>query len=267
MDMKLCPQCRAKNWPDKEVCAICGASLEGVALTKSPTATAAPAAQQSAPVQTQQMTAQAPPVIAPPARDPSGLPPIPNDFRQSYQPGQFAYKEPKRWPAVLIITLIVAALAAYTWAKMPKKEPIPTAPPDPTITAFLAAKKSGKLEQVKPFMSEASVKFLDEAFSSRAARSAGFDKKEVGRMFVFDVPPTVKDLREAKITLKNITTQKDLDERTAVVTVTATSQNPILGKMSESIDYVLVAERGKWKLDLPLSAARQSKSGMPGFRL
>ena len=239
MDVKLCPKCNAKNWPDKEVCALCNTSLEGVPLTGSPTAgEPAPAATQ--PAQQPTIAMQAP-------------------VRRMSPPVEF---KTNTWPIVLSVAgvLILAAIAAYIG--MPKKPALPADPPQPTVSAFLEAKKSHDLEKVKPYLTAGSLDFLDKAFSTRQARSAGFDKATVADMFLFDVAPTIKDLTQASVSLKNVSTEQDKKDATAVVKVTVTRQIPILGVMSDVYEFVLAPEDGKWKIDLVATRQRQSKSTM-----
>lgn len=263
MDVKLCPKCNAKNWPDKQVCALCNTSLEGVPLTGSPTAgepapSAAPAAMQAPVAQTQQMPA------GPPAQshDHTGLPPNVHPYAPVRPMSPPVELKTNPWPIVLGVAgvLILAAIAAYIG--MPKKPALPADPPQPTVSAFLEAKKSHDLEKVKPCLTAGSLDFLDTAFSTRQARSAGFDKAAVADMFVFDVPPSIKDLTQASVSLKNITTEQDKNDATAVVEVTVTRQIPILGAMSDVCEFVLAPEAGKWKIDLVATRQRQSKSTM-----
>lgn len=266
MDVKLCPKCNAKNWPDKEVCALCNTSLEGVPLTGSPTAgkSAAEPAQQptiamQAPVaQTQQIPA------GPPAQsyDHTGLPPNVHPYapvRQMSPPVEF---KTNPWPIVLSVAgvLILAAIAAYIG--MPKKPALPADPPEPTVSAFLEAKKSHDLKKVKPYLIAGSLDFLDKAFSTRQARSAGFDKAAVADMFLFDVAPTIKDLTQASVSLKNVSTEQDKKDATAVVEVTVTREIAILGVMSDVYEFVLAPEAGKWKIDVVATRQRESKSTM-----
>lgn len=272
MDVRLCPKCNAKNWPDRDECALCNTSLAGVPLTEGPTGgsaqAAAPAGPQQSPqptvptqtpaAQTQQMPA------APPQQgyDPTGLPPNVHPYapvRPLAPPVQF---QSSRLPIVigLAVVVVLAVIAAYIGA--PKKPAAPKDPPEPVVTAFLEAKKSHDLAKVEPFLTDTSLQLINMTFNSRQARSAGFSKATAADMYIFDAPPTIKDMESGAMTLRNITTPQEKDDAKAVIEVTITKQTVILGALSDTSELVLTPEDGKWKIDIPETVRHENHAAM-----
>lgn len=245
MDMRLCPKCKAKNWPDKAHCAICGESLAGVPLTDvSGGRQPQQAAQQPQPVQ-QPAQAQSGPM------GPMNFPGAPTQQAYSRPAPQVQEKPESKVPLILAGLIVIGMLGAGLWALIPRKEPIPTAPPEKTVSAFLEARGSTELSKIEPFFSEESLQYL---------RNAG--DKALAKSTAFSTDPSVKLVSESNITYKVTTTPEDKEKGRAIVEVTAIDKRPSLLVMPVVCEYVLVPEGGKWKIDLSATRRRQSSSSI-----
>lgn len=129
----------------------------------------------------------------------------------------------------------------------------PSVSADKVVTAFLQAKSTGTLASVKPYLCKSSIEFLDNALNTPQAKSAGFTRQEVHKMYLWDVEPSKDKLQGATITT-TIIEDKEAKENTARVRATVAPQSSEFGPLSMDFDYILVIEDGQWKVDLQESS-------------
>ena len=304
MLVKVCPKCGAENRETSAACSNCYAPLDGVSSTESTKASrpvqSKPAARQAAqptpsPAPTQQMPAPGQTQMGA-----IGPPPMP----QRVPDGSYVRPVKRSSPVwIIVIVLIVVLGGAGTLAYLGvtksglfKPEPLPTEPPDQVVVAFLAAKKTHAITKVEPFLTQASRELLGKYLNTEQGRSAGFDRAEVARMFLWEVSPTPDELSTHTVraeVLKNDPLVENNNGRAAVVHVelplnetvmqqSSTDPNaapppgmapqpgampnppPILdGGSSELFKreylFVLYVEDGKWKVDLQMSRKHTSE--------
>lgn len=277
MQVKTCPKCGFENKPTNATCSKCYAALENVPLTEGTQASQpviaaggaaarpasassspqAPPAQQGQPgANTNVTTTVAPP---PPPQYPGqsypGAPGNPNEqIRITIGP-------PDRKPYALIIVplVIVLLVGAALVLRVSMKPPKPKVPPDKVVLNLLAAKKSGKFVRCRPYLSADSIHMIETKFSDKQARSAGFDQKEVEKMFFFAVHPTPTELTYCNATATVVVDEKNKRDDLAYVHVSLDpGESELLIFMTES-EWVLVQEGPEWKVDLALSAKRQGQ--------
>lgn len=302
MQVKVCPKCRAQNRPTTAACAHCYASLEDVAVTESSappvrtqarpkpskqaarTATAPPPAatqQMKAPQQTQMGAAtMGPPPGMPPHH---GITPV----KRRSMAGVIAL-------VVFLVLIVCAGLGfAVVESGIFKPKPRPTGSPASEALKFLEAKKSGDLAQVKPYLSRHSIDMLNNTFGTRQAQSAGFGAKDAADMLLFNQEPTARQMRDKQIAATELKDDKEADSDMAIVSVNidrkaeaAPAPKPLLAPGASPppdqqpeqhidvsslfdagpirVEFVLVAEDGKWKVDLAETNRRALGLGKPG---
>lgn len=287
MQVKVCPKCGAESRESSAACSNCYWSLEGVSPTESTKASQPvqskpvaprPSKTTPAPAPTQQMPASQQTQMGT-AGPPPGMP-------QRMPDGAYM-RPPKRTSAaaiVVIVLLIVFAVfggvgyLAVTQLGLFNSEPMPTEQPDRVVLAFLEAKRTHAFTKVEPYLSKDSLEFLENYLNGAQGRSAGFDRKEIQKMFLWDVMPTADDLARDPIikaaVVKDDPLVKTNHGRAAVVRVEMEIRMPslsmpsqpggqsqsmpmldknVLGPLAPEFDYVLYPEGGKWKVDLQMS--------------
>lgn len=290
MEVRVCPKCKAQNRSTSAACSNCYSSLESVPVTegtapqmsapvaprppRTATPTAAPTQQMGAPPQAQQMGV--PPqtqmgVAAPPPGRP--LP-----------PGAYQTAPKSKSPVGIILVVLFIALAAVgglAFAVMKsgffKPDAPPTESPQKVMLAFLEAKKTEDLTKVEPYLSENSKNIIKNTLSSKQAQSAGFTSKDSANMVLWSMTPTSEEMRDTQIVVNEMKGDRDADQHTAIVNVMvqaapepAQAPKPLLppgqtpppepekkvdlSKFFHSepveVQYVLIAEGGKWKIDV-----------------
>lgn len=263
MQVKVCPSCSTENRPTNAACYKCRTPLADVEATEGQ----GTALSQSTASRTTQpaKTAAAPTISTPPsAPEQTQYAPIPPQApsNQRYVPQAPQYRSAPvtvntSLPPGIIALIVMVVLGSLTYAfiKAPKPSPKPTEAPEKVVAAFLEAKKTHKIAKVKPYLSKQSIETLDNFLSSRQAQSAGFTRKDAEDMFIWNMPPSSEDLANSIISLSVVRNKNDA-ENTAVIHALFTPKTKSLLAFNQSFEYVLIAEEGKWKVDVSLSQAR-----------
>ena len=298
MLVKVCPKCKAENKPTNAACSICYTSLESVAETESaapapvmaqaasaapksaqpPAGGALPTQQMPASQQTQMGTMGPPPGM--PIRN-QMMPPV----KRKSLAGIIAL-------VVFLVILVFGGFGYMTWMML-KPEPIPTAPPEQTVLKYLAQKRTRVLSKVEPYLSQHSIEMIHRTYSSRQFESAGYGKADAANIYIFDAEPTIEQMEEKQILASVIKDDKFTDERTVVVRAVvdekpeqAAAPQPLLPpgvtppepEPRQSLDlsslfkrgpietdFVLVAEKGQWKIDITKTSLRTLGVGKLGY--
>jgi hypothetical protein len=295
MQVKVCPKCGAENREASAACSNCYSSLDGVSPTESTKASqpiqprpavARPPKTTPAPAPTQQMPASSQQTQMGTAGPPPGMP-------QRLPDGAYVV-QPKRTSTALIVVIVLAIVfvvfggIGYLIASqlgLLGTEPAPTEQPDKVVLAFLEAKRTRAITRVEPYLTEESLDLINNFLNTAQGRSAGFGRKEIARMFLWDVPPTPDDLAKSAIkttVLKDDPLVKTNHGRAAVVRVELEMKMPVLsepmsqqpgtspppgsfvpdkdamGVFKPEFEYVLYVEKGKWKVDLQMSTKRSA---------
>ena len=164
----------------------------------------------------------------------------------------------------LIVIVVLVLIGAGGGTMLLVKSNQHAAPPKPTVPAevvaeqFLVMKRTGELAKVRPYLSAASKEKLDKSFSTRQARSAGFDKAEVARMCLFNVGPSRHDLMYGKVTVLR-PAKVDAQNDQAVVSVKLESEDELFSGSTATYEFVMVNEGGVWKFDIDLT---KDKNGL-----
>lgn len=243
-----------------------------------PTAPPAPTQQMQAPQQTQMGT------LPPP---PPGMPP---GMQFQVTPVKTG---PSGGVIALIIFLFVVIFGggiyyAVTKSGLLKGEPMPTEPPEKAAIGYLEAKKTHDMSKVEPFLSKRSIELVHKAFSDRQSQSAGFGRKDAEEMHIFGATPTAEEMEGRTITASVMKGDEYSDDRTAVVLVALDRKHdaqpsqpqplvppgatpPPQAQQQEEkkvdfsklfdtgpieVQYVMVAEDGKWKVDIAQTDSR-----------
>jgi len=297
MQVRVCPKCAKENKATNASCSKCYSSLETVVPTESkrpePAQAAPQAARPAAPPAARpagpapaQRTAGPQPLNGPPQvmgqQTQYSAPPQPGGYAPPQvaqpngpvggpaggpaggpQPVGYKYapavedKKSYGW-VVLVVLAVLLGGAIFFVTKKAAPPPPPKIPADKVIAQFIQAKATLDPAKCRPFLSEESIYTLDHAFSTKQDRSAGFDEKEVTRMYVFDVGPRWTEIRHSDVTYK-IVKDPEAEPNTAIVCVTTTPKNPNL--MGGDYEYVLVNEKSNWKVDFKLTTARDPGMG------
>lgn len=298
MQVRVCPKCKAQNRPTSVACSNCYASLEAVPVTEGsapPPVSAAIAPPAPRPARTtgatprQQMGVPQQTQMGP-MSPPPGMP---------AQPTQYRMPPPaKRSSAgiIVFVTLVVLAaigtlVFAVTKSGLLKSEPLPTESPAKAALHFLEAKKTLDLSKVEPYLSRHSIEMIHNTLSSKQAQSAGFSSKDAENMLLFDLSPTKSEMEDKLVAATEVKGDKDADEHTAIVSVVIDSKpepapapKPLLppgvtpppepekkvdfSKLFDTgpleVQFVLVAEEGRWKVDIGQTNRRALGLGRPG---
>lgn len=303
MQVKVCPKCKAENRPGNAACSSCYTPLEAVAVTESaapapvrppaapaaprpPRALAAPApTQQMPPAQQTQMGTMAPPPGMPAQSEQFQMMPVP---KRRSSPGLIV-------AVVFICVAVVGGLMAFAISKsgLLAPEPLPTQPPEQTVLKFLEAKRSGSLIKVEPYLSLRSREIIHKTYSSRQFQSAGFSEKDAADMYIFNADPTAKDMENKTITASVSKSDPEADERMRIVNVivdkgpepAAAPQrllppgvtpppsqtegakldiSSLLDRGPIEAEFVVIAEKGEWKIDIEQATRRRLGLGKPG---
>jgi len=226
-----------------------------------------PPAQMGAPAQTQMGGPMAPP--------PPGRPNLP--------PGAFQVAPKQKSTAGIVIAVIALVCVvlgvmvfAVTKSGMFKGKAKPTEPADKVMLAFLQVKRTEDLAKCEPYLSQHSIKMIQNTLSSKQAQSAGFTRKDAADTVIWSLPPTREDMNGKEITASVLKTDRDASDSVAIVQVTCDEKQeapvaqPLLPPGQEppqqpekhdnfgmsmrlgrvSVTYVLIAEDGKWKVDI-----------------
>lgn len=165
---------------------------------------------------------------------------------------------------VFVLVLLIAGGLAFQFIK-PKPVVGPKVSAETVVNAFLQAKQTGKLDNVKPYLSEVSLKKLDKAFSGKQAESAGITRGDVQDMFLFGVEPTPRSLKENNIQV----VRKDDRKKGRTTAVVRAGLSPKVKGFADvgGPDYwfVCVIEGDKWKVDLDKSLKEQKVQNARNF--
>lgn len=170
------------------------------------------------------------------------------------------------WVVVALVLLVGVGVgvALVVRSQQTKPPPTPTVAADVVADKFLQAKGSGDVAKVRPYLSAASIKKLETAFGSRQARSAGFDKAEVARMFLFDAAPPKNEVLHSKITIAKPAV--DTETNQAIVGVKLVHERSTMFPGDESTcELVLVNADGNWKVDIELTAEQNGEGELEHF--
>lgn len=272
-----------------------------VAVPAAPAAPRPPKAPAAPAQPTQQMAAppQAPPGV--PAQTQMGGPIPPPHGAQPMPPGAFQVAPQRRSPVGIIIAVVLGALVVfgaigYALMNSPfvKGGPPPTESPEKVMLAFLEAKKTEDFAKCKPYLSSRSIEIVNNTLGSKQARSAGFTIKDSADWALFGISPTSREMAGKVITVKNKKDDKEADNTMAIVHVhveakaePAPAPQPLTppgvepppaaeeseeGKdFSDMLDFgpvdcewVLVAEDGRWKVDIEETNRRGLGLGKKG---
>jgi hypothetical protein len=301
MHVKVCPKCGAENKETSAACSNCYAPLEGVSPTQS-TKASQPVQSKPAPRQTPRPTPSPAPTQQMPGPGQTQMGPVgPPPMTQRLPDGAYMRPPKRSSPVWIIVVLLVVVLGsvgtlayfAATRSGLFKPEPMPTEAPDQVVVAFLAAKKTHAITKVKPFLTQASLDLLGKLLNTEQGRSAGFDRPEVARMFLWEVSPTPDELSAHTVkaqVVPNDPLVEENDGRAAVVYVELVLNEPSMPQSSQSPEapsppavgpqagatpnasdegpleifkreyiYVLYPEEGKWKVDLQMSTKKTSE--------
>lgn len=162
-----------------------------------------------------------------------------------------AQSGPGYTPYIIAGVVLFIGLIISLFNQQNMKPKLPVGRPEAVAASFIEGKRTGKIDNVKPYLSDNSIKILDNAFSSRAAKSAGITHSDVERMFLFDIPPTKEDLQYATdLQYKCVSTIDEMENGEAVIQISG------VAKLSNGYDMpvegavVLTAEDTEWKVDI-----------------